>query len=80
MLRAWVSVALSATGGSVRSGAVHSSTVRRHWHLASFYDTIRPRTMVTAFAILLLIGLGLVSGYLIVMAVAVIRDWASQRP
>jgi hypothetical protein len=36
--------------------------------------------MVTAFAILLLIGLGLVSGYLIVMAVAVIRDWASQRP
>jgi hypothetical protein len=35
--------------------------------------------MVTVFAILLLVGLGLVSGYLIVMAVAVIRDWASQR-
>lgn len=35
--------------------------------------------MVTAFAILLLIGLVLVSGYLIAMAVAVIRDWAGQR-
>lgn len=35
--------------------------------------------MVTEFAILLLIGIILVSAYLIVMAVAVIRDWASQR-
>ena len=35
--------------------------------------------MVTEFAILLLIGLVVVSGYLIAMAVAVIRDWASQR-
>ena len=35
--------------------------------------------MVTEFAILLLIGLVVVGGYLIVMAVAVLLDWASQR-
>ena len=35
--------------------------------------------MMTAFAILLLFGLVLVSGYLVVMAVAFVLDWANQR-
>jgi hypothetical protein len=35
--------------------------------------------MMTAFAILLLVGLILVSGYLLFMGASLILDWARQR-
>ena len=48
------------------------------WPRAPLFVTIRV-TMMTAFAVLLLVGTALVGGYLFVMAVTFVLDWTSQR-